>query len=91
MQCIHNAYMSQLTVRNIPDAVSARLRLLAAQSGMSLNRTVVRILEAATGGRPPEGRRRDLSAVGGRWTAQDAAAFERATAVFEAVDEEVWR
>lgn len=83
--------MTQLTVRNIPNEVSARLRLLAEQSGTSLNRTVVRILEAATGGRPPGGRRRDLSAVGGRWSAQEEEAFERATAVFEAVDDEVWR
>jgi plasmid stability protein len=88
---MHNACMSQLTVRNLPDAVSERLRLIAEQSGLSLNRTVVRILEAATGGRPTAGRRRDLSAIGGQWTDQDATAFDRATAVFEAVDEEVWR
>ena len=36
-------------------------------------------------------RRRDLSAIGGQWTAQEATAFEHATAVFETVDEEVWR
>jgi hypothetical protein len=36
-------------------------------------------------------RRRDLSAIGGPWTAQEATAFERATAFFETVDEEVWR
>ena len=89
---LNNACMPQLTVQNLPESVSERLRLLAEQFGTSLNRSVVRILEAATGGRPSAaGRRRDLSAIGGRWTAQEATAFDRATAVFEAVDEEVWR
>jgi len=83
--------MSQMTVRNIPAAVEARLRALARQSGLSLNQTVVQLLEAATGGRRLDPRRRNLSAFSARWSAKEAEAFDHATAIFEAVDEEVWR
>ena len=49
-----------------------------------------RLLEAATGQRP-HAPRRDLSQIAARWTAHEAADFDRATAPFESVDEEVWR
>jgi len=32
----------------------------------------------------------DLDHLGGTWSDQDAAEFERATAVFEAVDKDMW-
>ena len=82
--------MNQLTVRNIPSEVDTKLRSLAEQSGLSLNQTVIRLLETATGQRP-HAPRRDLSQIAARWTAHEAADFDRATAPFESVDEEVWR
>lgn len=82
--------MNQITVRNIPAAVEARLRSLAERSGLSLNQTVIRLLEAATGGRP-DTPRRDLSQIAARWSEHEAEAFHRATAPFESVDPEVWR
>jgi hypothetical protein len=82
--------MNQLTIRNIPAAIEAKLRLLAQQSGSSLNQTVIRLLEHATGGKP-EAAKRDLSQIAARWSDRDAAAFDRVTELFESVDEEVWR
>lgn len=82
--------MIQITVRNIPAAVEARLRALAERSGSSLNQTVIRLLEAATGGRP-DTPKRDLSQIAARWSDRDADAFDKATAPFESVDAEVWR
>jgi plasmid stability protein len=82
--------MSQITVRNIPAAIETKLRSLAEQSGLSLNQTVIHLLESATGGKPAA-RRRDLSAIAARWDDREADAFDRATAPFESVDEEVWR
>ena len=81
--------MKQITVRNIPVAVSARLRSLAAQTGLSLNQTVIQLLETATGGKP-EVRKRDLSAIAGEWSDREADHFDRAMVPFESVDEEVW-
>jgi plasmid stability protein len=82
--------MSQITVRNIPAPIETKLRSLAEQSGLSLNQTVIHLLESATGGKPAA-RRRDLSAIAARWDDREADAFDRATAPFESVDEEVWR
>ncbi|MEI8319854.1 MAG: hypothetical protein WCH79_18110 [Planctomycetia bacterium] len=82
--------MNQITVRNIPVAVEARLREMADRLGLSLNQTVIRLLEAATGGRP-DAAKRDLSQIAARWSDREADAFDRATAFFESVDEEVWR
>jgi len=82
--------MNQMTVRNIPAAVEARLRTMADRLGLSLNQTVIRLLEAATGGRP-DTPKRDLSQIAARWSDREADAFDRATAPFESVDEEVWR
>jgi len=82
--------MNQITVRNIPAAVEARLRTMADRLGLSLNQTVIRLLEAATGGRP-DTPKRDLSQIAARWSDREADAFDRATAPFESVDEEVWR
>jgi hypothetical protein len=85
------AKVRQLKVRNIPAAVEARLRRLADESGASINQTVVRLLEAETGLAPAAPSKRDLAAFAGRWTAEDADAFDAAMRIFEALDEEVWR
>jgi plasmid stability protein len=82
--------MNQITVRNIPATIEDKLRSLAKRSGLSLNQTVIHLLETATGGKP-EARRRDLSAIAAKWDDRDADAFDRATAPCESVDEEVWR
>lgn len=44
--------MTQITVRNIPASVEAKLRSLAERSGQSLNQTVIQLLEKAMGGKP---------------------------------------
>ena len=36
-------------------------------------------------------RHTDLDHLAGTWTPEEAAAFETATAAFEAVDEKLWR
>jgi len=82
--------MSQITVRNIPAAVESRLRTMADRLGLSLNQTVIRLLETALGGRP-DAPKRDLSQIAARWSDREADGFDRATAPFESVDEEVWR
>ncbi|MEI6634923.1 MAG: hypothetical protein WCO99_00030 [Planctomycetota bacterium] len=83
--------MTQITVRNIPVAVEAKLRSLAHQSGTSLNQTVIRLLEAATGIKRQARRRRDFAQFASRWTAAEADAFDRAMSQSESIDEEVWR
>ena len=82
--------MNQLTLRQIPDAVERRLRELARREGKSLNKTVVSLLAAGLGLEKPSRRRRDLSGIAGAWSEAEAAEFDRNTAVFDRIDEELW-
>jgi hypothetical protein len=68
----------------------SRLRATADRLGLSLDQTVIRLLEAATGGRP-DAPKRDLSEIAARWSDREAEVFDRVTAPFESVDAEVWR
>ena len=82
--------MNQITVRTIPASVESRLRAMADRLGLSLDQTVIRLLEAATGGRP-DAPKRDLLEIAARWSDREAEVFVRVTAPFESVDDEMWR
>ena len=68
--------MKTLTVRNIPDDVTALLQANARSAGTSMNSTVVRIL--AEGVRPHKRRRplNDFSKYCGGWTQEEFDKFE---------------
>ena len=75
----------------LPDAVGRELRDRARKTGRSLNRTAIELIEQAKGVRSAGNRkRRDLSRFAGNWSAEEAAAFDRAMVLFEQVDPEVW-
>jgi hypothetical protein len=57
---------------------------------LSLNQPVIRLLEAASGGRP-DTPKRDLPEIAAWWSDREAEVFDRVTAPFESVDAEVWR
>ena len=83
--------MKQLTLRKISEDVERELRAAAEQEGSSLNRAAIAALQRGLGLAPPSRKRRDLSALSGRWTAAEAAAFKGHVAIFETIDEEVWQ
>ena len=82
--------MNQIPVRDILAAVESRLRTTADRLGLNLSQTVIRLQEAATGGRP-DAPKRDLSEIAARWSDREAEVFDRVTAFFELVDDEMWR
>ena len=59
--------------------------------GTSLNRTVIDLLGQGLGVAPGETRRNGLRLLSGTWTAKEQAEFEKAIAITEQVDEELWR
>lgn len=81
--------MKALTIRDLPAELARALEEEKRRRGVSLNRTVIDLLRAGlgTGGR----RRNGLARLAGTWTAKEHAAFEKATAPFGQVDEELWR
>jgi hypothetical protein len=63
---------------------------MADRIGLSLSQTVIRLLETATGGRP-DTPKRDLSQIAPWWSDREAEVFDRVTAPFESVADEMWR
>ncbi len=83
--------MNQLTLRKIPAPVENGLRKLAGENQQSLNKTVIKVLEKGLGLEETGSIKRDLSSLAGRWSRSDEKEFERNMAIFEVIDEEIWR
>lgn len=85
--------MATMTLRGIDDRTAAALKEKARKESTSVNTLMLRIIKESLG---MEKKKRgvvydDLDHLAGTWSKEDAAEFERATAVFERVDEEMWR
>jgi hypothetical protein len=82
-----------MTLRGIDDAISGALKEKARQEDTSVNAVMLKILRESLG---IDKKKRgvvyhDLDHLAGTWNAKDAAEFESATAVFEKVDEDMWK
>ena len=94
------AVKKQLTVRGVDAALEQRLRAEAEQRGLSLNQTVLQLLRRATGleteslpGEPSVTTRHftDLDHLAGRWTPEEADAFDAVLREMRGIDAEMWR
>lgn len=86
--------MKPITVRHIPKDVAVELRRRARQARASLSRTVVQLLQEATGrGSPAKrpSRHHDLDDLAGPWSDEEATAFEAALQDQRTVDPEMWK
>lgn len=84
--------MANISVRGVDEQALRRLKQAASRRGVSLNRLIADLLNGTAGGKsavPAE--HPDLDTLAGTWTAADAREFERATAIFGQVDEDLWR
>lgn len=77
----------QLTIRNVDDLLSARLRAVSNAAGESLNSTVLRLLRDAVG----VDARRERFRRYVTWTAEDADEFDAALRAQRVIDEEEWK
>jgi hypothetical protein len=87
--------LRQLTIRGLDAPLEQRVRALAREQRISLNRAVLHLLRRGAGLAPPS---REPRVVGGAldhligtWSKAQREAFDRAVAVFEQVDDEAWR
>lgn len=79
-----------LTVRAVPPDLIKALRREQKRLGLSLNETVKELLRRALGlGTEPFSN--GLGRLGGTWSEEEFREFEKATAIFEQIDEEIWR
>ena len=87
--------MNQLTVRGFDDELSAILRRLAKQEGISLNQAALRLLKKGAGLTDknegnPNAIGTSLDDLFGAWSCDEAESFDAALEVFETVDEASW-
>lgn len=78
-----------LTIRNLPPRLADALEREKQRRGQSLNQTVIDLLGQGLGAQGP--RSNGLGRLAGGWAEDEFLDFERATAQFEGVDEELWR
>jgi hypothetical protein len=83
--------VSQITIRNLPEHVEAELRRLAAEKRLSLSRMASLLVLRGMGFEPEGGKRRDVSCVFGRWDPEEYAEFQTNTALFDKIDDELWK
>lgn len=82
--------MKQFTLRSIPPNVEQMLRVTARKRGKSINKVAIELLRESLHVPESESRKRSIRHLAGGWSAADAHAFEKNTALFEKVDREVW-
>ena len=85
--------MATMTLRGIDEQTARALKDRAGRDGVSVNAVTLRLLRESLG---LEKKRRsvtysDLDHLAGTWSEEEEAEFKRNTAVFEQVDEDLWK
>lgn len=85
--------MATMTLRGIADKTAEALKARAQKEGTSVNAVTLRLLRKSLG---LDRKKRqvlydDLDHLAGTWSHEEAAEFEHHTAVFERVDQDIWK
>ena len=86
--------MDQLSIRGFDKELVRKIRALARQEGISLNRAAIQILRRGAGLADPESAAKIGDALDdfiGSWTAEDERAVLESIATVEQVDTDLWR
>jgi len=83
--------MSQITVRNLDDGVERIIRQRAQAQNQSLSDVTNQLLRQAVGLETANAKKRNLRNLAGKWTLEEAQAFEQTQRIFDQIDEEVWK
>ena len=85
---------TQLTIRGFDGELERRLRHLAKEQGISLNRAALALMCRGAGldspGMQPDVVGTSLDHLMGIWSEEEAAEFRRATRDFDRIDEDIW-
>ncbi len=82
--------MKTMTLRNVPEELARELEREKQRRGKSLNQLAIDLLKESLGLDPERKRSNGLAELAGNWTDEELQEFERATAQFEQIDEELW-
>lgn len=81
--------MKTMTIRNISPATAAALDAEKQRRGLSLNRTVLALIDESLG-MHGKVRSNGLGRFAGTWSAEEFEQFETAVASFGEIDEDMW-
>ena len=82
--------MSQITLRKLPRDLEKMVRTQARLRRLSLNKTIIALLQKSLGITDDSQKGQGLAALAGTWSAAEAEEFDRNTAFFEQIDRGVW-
>ena len=83
--------MKTMTLRNIPDEVTAFIANRADADGRSFNATTLAILAEATVAPAKHAKRRDLSWLCGEWSNDERKQFDRTVAACRRIEAVEWK
>ena len=88
--------MKAITLRGVPPEVARTIQRKAHETGESLNKVVIELLEAGAGAgaRKKKGKRivhHDLDDLAGAWSREEAAAFDRSLGDQREIDSDLWK
>jgi len=85
--------MKSMTIHGIDDQLAALIKEKAAAEGLSVNKTIKKLLEISLGikPRPPGDNRNHFTEFCGVWSEKDFAEFEDNTADTRNIDPGDWR
>ena len=82
--------MRQITLRQVPENIDILIRAMSKKQKLSINKTVIALLEKALELGNNSNKKRDLSKLAGTWDRSRAEEFMKNTAIFEEIDREIW-
>ena len=83
--------MKTMTIRNVPTEVATALEAEKRRRSLSLNRTVLSLIEEALGISEGKARSNGLRRLAGTWSEDEFKRFEEAVAPLGDIDEELWK
>jgi plasmid stability protein len=84
--CYHACMSKQMTIRGVSEELAGKLQRLSQARGLSVNTTVLEILQQAVG----TDARRERLARYATWTPEDFAQVEDAVTAQRVIDESLW-
>lgn len=85
--------MKSITIHGVDDITSRQLQIIAEKTGLSLNKTIKKILKEALGIKPTEisSRRSNFEEFCGIWSTEDLQEFNETVKPLRQVIPENWR
>ena len=90
---MRNKRTRAITVRGVPAEVERVIRKKTGETGESVNRVVLRLLEEGAGVRKERKKsvHHDLDALFGAWNREEARSFDRALKEQREIDPDLWK